>query len=128
ANTNIRFEDGMLEGLISPLGIGIIMGLMVGKPVGIFLMTKLAIALRISSMPQGASWLQIIGTGLLAGIGFTMSIFIALLSFSDTLLIAEAKFSILVASLLSGIIGYILLNRSATPLEKNTEKVNQQVK
>src|SRR5690606_14158620 len=113
ANTNIRFEDGMLEGLASPLGIGIILGLMLGKPVGIFLMTKLAIVLRIGSMPQGASWIQIIGIGLLAGIGFTMSIFIALLSFSDSLLIAEAKFSILVASLLSGVIGYVLLNRTA---------------
>lgn len=112
ANTNIRFEDGMLEGLVSPLGIGIILGLMLGKPIGIFLMTKLAIVLRIGSMPQDASWIQIIGIGLLAGIGFTMSIFIALLSFSDSLLIAEAKFSILVASLLSGVIGYVLLNNA----------------
>ncbi|HLW50431.1 MAG TPA: Na+/H+ antiporter NhaA [Sphingobacteriaceae bacterium] len=113
ANTNIRFEKGMLEGLVSPLGIGIIMGLMIGKPVGVYLMTKLAILLRIGTMPQGASWMQIIGIGLLAGIGFTMSIFIALLSFSDDRVIAEAKFSILVASLLSGAIGYILLARSA---------------
>lgn len=120
ANTNIRFEDGMLEGLASPLGIGIILGLLLGKPVGIFLMTKLAIVLRIGSMPQGASWTQIVGIGLLAGIGFTMSIFIALLSFSDNLLIAEAKFSILIASLLSGVIGYILLNRVATPLKDNS--------
>jgi len=116
ANTNIRFEKGMLEGLFSPLGIGIILGLMIGKPVGVYLMTKLAILLRIGTMPQGASWTQIIGIGLLAGIGFTMSIFIALLSFSDHQLIAEAKFSILVASLLSGIIGYILLTRSAKSL------------
>ncbi|PRD47184.1 Na+/H+ antiporter NhaA [Sphingobacterium haloxyli] len=115
ANTNIRFEDGMLEGLVSPLGIGIILGLMLGKPVGVYLMTKLAIMLRIGSMPQGASWTQIIGIGLLAGIGFTMSIFIALLSFSSDLLIAEAKFSILVASLLSGVIGYVLLNKATTP-------------
>ncbi|RZF62666.1 Na+/H+ antiporter NhaA [Sphingobacterium corticibacterium] len=122
ANTAIRFEEGMLEGLISPLGIGIIVGLMLGKPVGVYLMTKLAILLRIGSMPQGASWAQIIGVGLLAGIGFTMSIFIALLSFSDNLLIAEAKFSILVASLLSGVTGYILLNRVATPSNDNEKK------
>lgn len=118
ANTNIRFEDGMLEGLASPLGIGIILGLMLGKPVGIFLMTKLAIILRIGSMPHGASWTQIIGIGLLAGIGFTMSIFIALLSFADNLIIAEAKFSILVASLLSGVVGYVLLSRKAPPLRE----------
>lgn len=120
ANTAIRFEDGMLAGLVSPLGIGIILGLMLGKPIGIFLMTKLAIVLRIGSMPQGASWAQIIGIGLLAGIGFTMSIFIALLSFADDLLIAEAKFSILVASLLSGVIGYMLLNKVETPLKDNS--------
>ena len=122
ANTAIRFEEGMLEGLVSPLGVGIIVGLMLGKPVGVYLMTKLAILLRIGSMPQGASWVQIIGVGLLAGIGFTMSIFIALLSFSDNLLIAEAKFSILVASLLSGVTGYILLNRVATPSNDNEKK------
>ena len=122
ANTAIRFEEGMLEGLISPLGIGIIVGLMLGKPVGVYLMTKLAILLRIGSMPEGASWAQIIGVGLLAGIGFTMSIFIALLSFSDNLLIAEAKFSILVASLLSGVTGYILLNRVASPSNDNEKK------
>ncbi|PRD56416.1 Na+/H+ antiporter NhaA [Sphingobacterium gobiense] len=119
ANTNIRFEDGMLEGLISPLGIGIILGLMLGKPIGVYLMTKLAITLRIGSLPQGASWTQIIGIGLLAGIGFTMSIFIALLSFSDDLLIAEAKFSILVASLLSGVIGYVLLNKAKASTPTN---------
>lgn len=119
ANTNIKFEKAMLDGLMSPLGGGIIVGLMIGKPVGVFLMTKLAILLRIGTMPQGASWMQIIGIGLLAGIGFTMSIFIALLSFEDNQLIAEAKFSILIASLLSGVIGYILLNRSARPLHNN---------
>ena len=124
ANTNIRFEDGMLEGLASPLGVGIILGLVLGKPIGVFLMTKLAIVLRIGSMPQGASWTQIIGIGLLAGIGFTMSIFIALLSFSDASMIAEAKFSILIASLISGLLGCILLSRT-TSTEKE-EKLSGQ--
>lgn len=124
ANTNIRFEDGMLEGLASPLGVGIILGLVLGKPIGVFLMTKLAIVLRIGSMPQDASWMQIIGIGLLAGIGFTMSIFIALLSFSDASMIAEAKFSILIASLISGLLGCILLSR-ATSTEKE-EKLSGQ--
>ncbi|MGO3164560.1 MAG: Na+/H+ antiporter NhaA, partial [Sphingobacteriaceae bacterium] len=122
ANTNIRFEDGMLGGLFSPLGLGIILGLLVGKPVGVYLMTKLAVLLRIGSLPQDASWIQIIGVGLLAGIGFTMSIFVALLSFSDNLLIAEAKFSILVASLLSGVTGYILLSRAAKPSTDSDQK------
>lgn len=110
ANTNIRFESTMLDGLVSPLGLGIIAGLCIGKPVGVFLMSKLAIKLRIAQLPAGANWKHIIGLGLLAGVGFTMAIFISLLSFTDSLLIAEAKFSILVASFISGILGYTLLN------------------
>ena len=112
ANTNIRFESTMLDGLVSPLGLGIIAGLCIGKPVGVFLMSKLAIKLRIAQLPAGANWKHIIGLGLLAGVGFTMAIFISLLSFTDSLLIAEAKFSILVASFLSGIVGYTLLNNA----------------
>lgn len=120
ANTAIRFEDGMLGGLASPLGLGIVLGLILGKPIGIFLMTKLAIASGIGSMPQGASWRHIIGVGLLAGIGFTMSIFIALLSFANDSVVAEAKFSILTASFLSGVIGYILLNqKNVRPHDRN---------
>ncbi|WP_187263951.1 Na+/H+ antiporter NhaA [Pontibacter beigongshangensis] len=118
ANTNIRFENTMLEGLVSPVGLGIIVGLFLGKPIGIFLMSKLAIKLKIAQLPAGANWQHIIGVGLLAGIGFTMSIFIALLSFSDSSIIAEAKFSILVASLISGVAGYMLLSKTKLPLEQ----------
>lgn len=118
ANTNIRFESTMLDGLVSPLGLGIIAGLCIGKPVGVFLMSKLAIKLRIAQLPAGANWKHIIGLGLLAGVGFTMAIFISLLSFTDSLLIAEAKFSILVASFISGISGYTLLNNA------NRTKIN----
>lgn len=110
ANTNIRFESTMLDGLLSPLGLGIIVGLCIGKPVGVLLMSKLATKLNIAQLPANANWKHIIGLGSLAGVGFTMAIFIALLSFANETLIAEAKFSILVASLLSGIIGYTLLN------------------
>lgn len=110
ANTNIRFESTMLEGLLSPLGLGIIVGLCIGKPLGVLLMSKIATKLNIAQLPTNANWKHIIGVGSLAGVGFTMAIFISLLSFADEALIAEAKFSILVASLLSGIIGYTLLN------------------
>lgn len=112
ANTNVRFENTMLEGLVSPLGLGIVLGLCLGKPIGILLMSKMAVKLKIAELPRGANWQHVIGVGLLAGIGFTMSIFIALLSFTDSSLIAEAKFSILIGSLLSGFLGYILLKRS----------------
>jgi len=111
ANTNIRFESGMIDGLTTTLGMGIILGLVVGKPLGISVLTWIAVKLGICSMPTGARWSHIIGVGMLGGIGFTMSVFIALLSFPGLLLIlSEAKFSILTGSVLSGILGFMLLN------------------
>ena len=113
SNTNIKFEAGMLEGLTSPLGLGIIGGLLIGKPVGVLLISFISTKARIARLPENANWKHIAGLGLLAGIGFTMSIFVALLSFSDNSLIAKAKFSVLCASLFSAILGYFLL-RSGT--------------
>jgi len=110
ANTNIRFENSMIDGLFTSLGMGIVLGLLVGKPIGILLISWISVKMNISQLPQGAGWKHIIGIGLLAGIGFTMSIFISLLSFSDPHLVAEAKFSILVGSVLSGILGYTMLS------------------
>ncbi len=110
ANTNITFESGMVEGLSGNLGIGIILGLFLGKPIGIFLMSWLSVKLNLASLPENTTWSHVIGLGLLAGIGFTMSIFIALLSFDQIALQTEAKFAILVASVLSGVCGYLTLH------------------
>jgi NhaA family Na+:H+ antiporter len=110
ANTNITFKDGMVDALFSNFGYGIILGLVAGKVIGINLFSWLSIKLKISNLPDNSTWTQMIGTGLLAGIGFTMSIFIALLSFKNKIEIQdEAKFAILVASLISGLLGYFLL-------------------
>lgn len=113
ANTNIKFESSMLDGLTSSLSLGVILGLLIGKPLGIMLMSFIAVKLKISSLPIGARWRQILGLSLLAGIGFTMSIFIALLSFSENIYQVQAKFSILIASVLAGILGFIVLNSIA---------------
>lgn len=114
ANTNITFNNSMVEGLTSTLGLGIILGLVLGKLIGINLFSFIAIKLKISSLPQNSSWFQMLGVGLLAGIGFTMSIFIALLSFKEQIEIQdEAKFAILIASFLAAILGYIILNISS---------------
>ena len=113
ANTNIRIEDGMVEGLFTGLGMGIVLGLIIGKPVGILLISWLSVKLKISQLPDQAGWIHILGVGLLAGIGFTMSIFISILSFADPLLVQEAKFSILVGSILSGFLGYMILSFSS---------------
>lgn len=110
ANTNITFEQGMVSGLTSNLGLGIVLGLFLGKPIGIFLMSWLSVKLKISALPEETNWIHVAGLGLLGGIGFTMSIFIALLSFNDPAMQTEAKFAVLVASVLSGIAGYTLLS------------------
>lgn len=110
ANTNIRFEPEMIGGLTTTLGLGIIVGLVIGKPLGISLLSWIAVKTGICSMPSGAKWNQVIGVGILGGIGFTMSVFIALLSFpGQYLILSEAKFSILCGSVLAGILGYVVL-------------------
>jgi NhaA family Na+:H+ antiporter len=110
ANTNIQFENKMIEGLNSPLGLGIIFGLALGKPIGVTLFSWLSVKLGFAKLPNRANWKHIFGLSLLAGIGFTMSIFIALLSFSNPDYKVEAKFAILIASMFSGIAGYVFLN------------------
>ncbi|MBE8712656.1 Na+/H+ antiporter NhaA [Sphingobacterium hungaricum] len=108
-NTNITLESEMIEGLIAPLGLGIGLGLLVGKPIGILAMAYICTRLKISALPEGSNFRHILGVGLLAGIGFTMSIFIAILSFNNILYVNEAKLAILGTSILAGILGYIIL-------------------
>jgi NhaA family Na+:H+ antiporter len=109
ANTNITFQREMLSGLLSPLGLGVIVGLFAGKTIGVSFFSWLAVKLKWANLPTGVGWKHVLGLGMLAGIGFTMSIFIALLSFSDALHISEAKFAILTASILSGVVGFVFL-------------------
>jgi len=122
ANTNIRFENKMIDGLSSPLGLGIICGLALGKPIGVTLFSWLSVKSGMAKLPTKASWKHIFGLGLIAGIGFTMSIFIALLSFSNPEYQVEAKFAILVSSILAGISGYLFLNSLNNKKLKSTPK------
>jgi len=109
ANTNITFETGMSQGLLENLGLGILLGLFLGKPIGIFAMSWLSVKLGLGKLPAKVGWMHLLGLGMLGGIGFTMSIFISLLSLDKPWLQAEAKFTILVASILSGMAGYVFL-------------------
>jgi NhaA family Na+:H+ antiporter len=109
ANTNITFQAEMLQGLTSPIGLGISFGLFFGKPIGILLTSFLCTKLKISSLPQNSNWSHIVGVGFLAGIGFTMSIFVSLLSYKDPLFVAEAKLSILLTSIIAGSVGFFIL-------------------
>ncbi|MBD8081414.1 Na+/H+ antiporter NhaA [Chryseobacterium caseinilyticum] len=119
-NTNIEFKSGMTDVLTSGLGAGIIGGLVLGKLFGINLFSLIAIKLKISSLPQNSSWSQMTGVGLLAGIGFTMSIFIALLSFKNDVQIQnEAKFAVLIASVIAAVSGALVLRISPAKIKED---------
>lgn len=109
ANTSILIGNDFYHGLSSAVSIGVIAGLFIGKPVGIFIFTYLSVQVRICNLSPDINWKHIFGTGILAGIGFTMSIFITLLAFTDTALINLAKIAVLLASLGSGIVGFLYL-------------------
>ncbi len=109
ANTAIAIDGTVLQSYFSPISYGIIVGLVLGKPVGIVGFSWLASRMGIVQLPIGANWKNIIGIGFLGGIGFTMSIFITVLAFSAPDYQFIAKIAILTASLVSAVIGYILL-------------------
>jgi Na+:H+ antiporter, NhaA family len=109
ANTAMPVSFGQAGDMISPLSLGIIAGLVIGKPAGIALASFLAVRLKFASLPAGVSWKQVIGLGLTAGIGFTMSIFIASLSFESGSTLTLAKLSILTGSFVSAIAGIVIL-------------------
>ena len=111
-NAGVSLGDVGLEGLTSRVTLGILLGLVVGKPLGIVLFSWLAVRLGVASIPRDIGWLQITGASLLGGIGFTMSIFITGLAFADETLIAQSKMAILIASLVAGAAGYLLLRYS----------------
>ncbi len=113
ANTNITWQPEMVHGLTAPLGLGIFFGLFFGKPIGILLISWLCTRLGIASLPEGSTWMHIIGVGMLAGIGFTMSIFISILSFKEPLFVSEAKISVLLTSIIAGTIGYLVLKANS---------------
>lgn len=112
ANTCILIDGNSISALGGMVSLGIMAGLVFGKPLGIFLFSYLTTAVRITSLPPDLRWVHVAGAGLLAGIGFTMSIFIALLAFDDPRMIDIAKLSIMIASLMSGIAGLLWLRRS----------------
>lgn len=121
ANTCIALGSNWTAGLGETESLGIIAGLVIGKPLGISLFCFAAVAIGICSLPGDLKWKQLIGASCLGGIGFTMSIFIALLAFSDPVFITNAKIAILTASLTAGIIGYVVVNatlKAQSPVPK----------
>ena len=110
ANAGIAVSSDLVrEAAGSPITLGVAFGLVLGKPIGIFLFSWLAVRAGIASLPRDVSFVHILGAGLVAGIGFTVSLFIAGLAFPTNGLADEAKIGILAASLVAGIAGYIYL-------------------
>ena len=110
ANAGVSLDGINLESLLSPVPLGIVLGLFVGKQIGVFLFSIIAIKLKIAQMPNNANWMSFYGVGILAGIGFTMSLFIGNLAFVENIeYIDGVKIGVLAGSLLSTLIGYSLL-------------------
>ena len=110
ANAGVSLDGINLESLLSPVPLGIVLGLFVGKQIGIFLFSIIAIKLKIAQMPNNANWMSFYGVGILTGIGFTMSLFIGNLAFVENIeYIDGVKIGVLTGSLLSTLIGYGLL-------------------
>ena len=110
ANTCISIGDSWLSGLGQTNSLGIISGLIIGKPLGIWLFSFIGVSLGICALPSDLKWKNIIGAGFLAGIGFTMSIFITLLAFDNSVIVNDSKIAILIASFIAGSTGFIFLN------------------
>lgn len=123
ANTAILLNANISEVLTLNYSLGIAAGLIIGKPVGIFLFSYLSTKTGITKLPPELNWKAIFGVGFLGGIGFTMSIFITLLAFDSETLINNAKLAILVSSLVAGVIGYIALNFSLKVRRNVTEEI-----
>lgn len=122
ANTSIPMDSDFYHELGSAVSIGVIVGLFIGKPIGIFVFTYAAVKLKLTELVNDVNWKMIFGAGLLGGIGFTMSIFISLLAFTSESVIDHSKVAVLVASLASGVIGFLYLNKA---LKKTTQLVSE---
>ena len=115
SNTAIVIGKEWMSAFSEHYSMGILVGLCVGKPLGIVSFIYVAVKLKLTKLPDDVNWNTLIGVGFLGGIGFTMSIFITLLAFEDSQIISTSKFMILIASFISGIIGFLWLFKSLSP-------------
>ena len=109
ANTGIILKNGWQNSMLEMGNLGIILGLFIGKPLGISLFSFLGVKLKLAKLPQEIKWKNVVGVGFLGGIGFTMSIFITLLAYPNHDMINQAEIAILIGSIISAITGLILL-------------------
>jgi Na+:H+ antiporter, NhaA family len=115
ANAGVSLAGLSLSTALAPVPLGIAAGLFLGKQIGIFTSTWLAVRLGLAELPTGASWRQVYGTAALGGIGFTMSLFIGSLAFPDPSYAVAVRVGVLVGSLASGVLGYAVLRSASRP-------------
>src|SRR3712207_3210923 len=115
ANAGVTLGGGIAGALTSPVALGILAGLVIGKQLGVTFFAWLAVKSGVSQLPAGISWRQVYGAGWLAGIGFTMSLFISDLAFPESPLVEVAKLGILSASLIAGVVGWLILRGASSP-------------
>ncbi len=119
-NAGVTVGADFFSSLTNPVSLGIIFGLVFGKPLGISLFAWLAVRLGIAQLPQGVSWRQMISASALAGIGFTISLFITGRAFTDPVLLTSAKVGIMIASVLAGVIGWVALYQISPHYDRST--------
>jgi NhaA family Na+:H+ antiporter len=112
ANAGVALSLGALAGETSGVVLGIVLGLVVGKPIGLVGATWVAVRSGITQLPAGVRWAHMVGAGAVAGIGFTMSLFVGTLAFGEGELLEAAKVGIITASVIAGVLGYVLLSRT----------------
>jgi len=120
ANAGVHIEENFSQSVFSVVSMGIIMGLVLGKPIGITMFSWIAVKSGFADLPKDVSWIQLTGGGCLAGIGFTMSIFIANLAFGEDSILTISKIGIIIASSLAGILGAVILLIFKSSNEKGT--------
>lgn len=109
SNAGVIIDHQLLSQVFEPISIGIILGLFLGKPLGIYLFALGGVRLGFAKKPIDVSWSQILGVGFLGGIGFTMSFFVSQLAFADPSVLSLAKVAVLIASVISGLVGFLIL-------------------
>ena len=125
ANAGVAFGGLNTDELLAPLPVGVALGLVFGKPLGIFGAIWLTVRMGWASRPRGSTWLQVWGLSMLCGIGFTMSLFIGALAFpGDALLVEEAKIGVLAGSLVSALLGFLVLRVS--PLHPRHRQIEEE--
>ncbi|MFL5541772.1 MAG: Na+/H+ antiporter NhaA, partial [Longimicrobiaceae bacterium] len=113
ANAGVEFKGELAHAFTTPITLGVLLGLLIGKPVGITLFAWAATKLRVAALPGGCGWRALHGVSWLGGIGFTMSLFVTGLAFADPLRVTEAKVGIFAASVCAALAGWLLLRGEA---------------